>query len=221
MLRKLFCTAIALLSTTSYASQENLHWRYKNMIAYHNSGAYTTDFKQVTQNAQQYLSRRLQQPHADKLAVIFDIDETALSNFNTIKKLWSMSENVGDRFSKADLNALNDTFNDPAIQPTLHLYRYALQHHVTVFFVTGRYESDRKGTAENLRHAGYKKWKQLILRQPNQYTLPADLYKTQAAKSIKQQGYDIVFSIGDQYSDLPHQYVDACFKAPNPFYYIA
>ena len=39
-------------------------------------------------------------------------------------------------------------------------------------------------------------------------------------KEITQQGYDIVFSIGDQQSDLVGGYSDKTYKLPNPYYFI-
>ncbi len=45
-------------------------------------------------------------------------------------------------------------------------------------------------------------------------------YKTAMRKKITEQGYDIVLSMGDQYSDLVGGYDDAMFKVPNPYYYI-
>jgi len=34
------------------------------------------------------------------------------------------------------------------------------------------------------------------------------------------QGYDILLTIGDQYSDLKGGYADKGFKLPNPMYYL-
>ena len=220
-----FILPLLLLFTfgpNTQAAPLNFHQLHEQLLRYHDSGVYNTDVKLVTTKATRYLARRVaHNPQQHKLAVMIDVDETALSNFNNIRRLYNMVENVGDRFKQTTLTSLNNTFNDPAIKPTLALYRYAIKHHVAVFFVTGRYDSDYAGTKRNLHQVGYTKYQQLILRKPNQYHLAADTYKQQVAHKIKQAGYDLVLAIGDQYSDLPHQYADASFKVPDPFYYIA
>ena len=221
---KLFCSfifAASVLSTTSFAIPPNFYTEQQQLIQYHNSGAYQYDLQQVTAQAKQYLSQRLATPHKkNNLAIMLDVDETSLSNFAAIKIFYNSVSNVGDTLNKKDLKILTDPFHASAIGPTLSLYRYALKNHVAVFFVTGRTENDRAGTVRNLKHVGFNKWQALTLRQPNQAHVPAKIYKANAAADIKKQGYDIVFAMGDQYSDLPQQYADKVYKLPNPFYFI-
>lgn len=45
-------------------------------------------------------------------------------------------------------------------------------------------------------------------------------YKSATREYIESQGYDIVASFGDQYSDLLGGYADKTFKMPNPNYYL-
>ncbi len=45
-------------------------------------------------------------------------------------------------------------------------------------------------------------------------------YKSATRAYIESQGYDIVASFGDQYSDLKGGYADKTFKMPNPNYYL-
>ena len=210
-----------LCVTLCSANISNLHWQKQQLLNYHQSGVYQTTIEQIADQAQRYLAHRLQQPHAKPLAVMIDIDETALSNFKAIRALWKIEENVGDTIDAKDLHVITHPFDDPAIKPILQLYRFARHHQVAVFFITGRTANDLKGTVRNLKQAGYHTWKQLIVREPGQYHLSALQFKRSAAKRIRQQGFDLVFAIGDQYSDLPKKQADACFKVPNPFYYIA
>ena len=110
--------------------------------------------------------------------------------------------------------------NAPAIKPTLALYQDAIRHGVKVFFVTGRHQAERKATQKNLINAGYKHWAGLYLR-PNHYRHHSIIpFKAQTRKLITEQGYTIVATIGDQYSDLKGGYAEKGFKLPNPFYYL-
>ncbi len=49
---------------------------------------------------------------------------------------------------------------------------------------------------------------------------PTIQYKSGTRAYIESQGYDIVASFGDQYSDLLGGYADKTFKLPNPSYYL-
>ena len=211
----LFCAASAFAAPADFTTTKH------KLENYYTSGNYNTDVKAVAEKAQQQLNYAVKNnKQHKKLAVVIDIDETALSNYNQISALYDAVNNVGDIPAKSTLKTINNPFVDAAITPVLSLYKQAIKDNVTVFFLTGRYEYDRAGTVKNLKKVGYTKWKQLILRQPDQYHIPADQYKTAARKKIEQAGYDIVVNIGDQYSDLRGGYADNTYKVPNPFYYI-
>lgn len=93
---------------------------------------------------------------------------------------------------------------------------------VTVFFVTGRYESPeaRAWTEKNLTNAGYQDWKQLYMRDPKTAGQSVSGHKTAARTDIEQQGFTIIANIGDQNSDLVGGHAERVFKIPNPFYFI-
>jgi predicted secreted acid phosphatase len=110
--------------------------------------------------------------------------------------------------------------NDPAIKPALNFYKYVEAHHVAVFFITGRNEWLKKATIKNLKAAGYTKWNGLYLA-PNNYSKKSIIpFKSAERKMIEGKGYDIILTIGDQYSDLNGGYADHKIKLPDPFYYI-
>jgi predicted secreted acid phosphatase len=212
---------IALLTPTIWSVPPNFHWAKEKLMSYKSSGAYALDLAKTDKQALQYLKNRVNRnKKTNKLAIMLDVDETALSNFTAIKTLYAAIGNVGDTLTAKQIQVMTDPFHDPAIAPTLNLYRYAIKHQVAVFFVTGRTSNDLKGTIANLHRVGYKQWQALILRQPAEYGLKADIYKRNKAKTIRQQGYDLVLAVGDQYSDLPRRYADVVFKLPNPFYFI-
>ena len=113
-----------------------------------------------------------------------------------------------------------DKGTDPVIATTLQIFNYAKANQVAVFFLTGRHESEREITAENLKAVGYDNWDGLILRDGEYTKAPAADYKTAMRKKLESEGYDIVLNMGDQNSDLVGGYAEKTFKLPNPYYFI-
>jgi predicted secreted acid phosphatase len=209
------------VSSLAYAEPENIHWVSQRLLQYHDSGAYQEQIEQVAQQAKDYLYQRVEQRGSrQKLAIMIDIDETALSNFPAIREWLTGINNVGDTLTRQELETLTKPFLDRPIQPVLALYRYAHKHKVAVFFVTGRTANDRRGTIRNMHRVGFDSWKKLVMRRAHQQHMTAQKYKSEEAKKIVQDGYDLVLAIGDQDSDLPRSYADRVFKLPNPFYYV-
>jgi predicted secreted acid phosphatase len=193
----------------------NLATVKQQLIEYHDNGQYEKDIKRIDQQAIAYLNQRLSKANfqGKKPAIVFDIDETALSNYHDMVRL-----NFGGTLK--DILKEEDKGSDPVIRPTLELYQFAKSHNVAVFFVTGRFEYQRKPTEDNLREAGYTDWEGLSLREGKFTHAPAATYKTAVRKQLTEQGYDIVLNIGDQDSDLRGGYAEKTFKLPNPYYYI-
>jgi acid phosphatase len=203
-----------LFSTTLYAVEpENLSTAKKNILQYHDSGEYDNDITQVSNAALQYLKQRIAANQNRKLAIILDIDETSLSNYNDIR-----AADFGGSIEQIQLS--EDKGTDPAINQTLKIFQFAKANHVAVFFLTGRHEQEREATAHNLQTAGYKDWDGLILRDGEYTKAPASTYKIAMRKKLVSEGYDIVLNIGDQESDLRGGYADKTFKLPNPYYNI-
>ena len=203
---------------------KNLHWQQKKILNYVDSGAYEKQIAAVDAKALRALKKAVAEnvnsSNKKKLAIVLDIDETSLSNLATIKATYEIPKETGDILPKKVMNTLENQFNDPAIKPTLDLYRYAIAHHVTVFFITGRLPSDKKATKANLQKAGYYRWKKLYLEPQNMNATSAALYKANIRKKITDKGYTIVLNIGDQESDLRGGYAEHHYKLPDPFYYI-
>lgn len=196
----------------------NLPQAKKSLEVYHDSGAYQRDLSATYKKATAYLQQRIQsnQKAAEKkkLAVVMDIDETALSNYPALLK-----ENFGGTDHQIDAAIMKG--DDPVIKPALRFFNFAKSHHVAVFFVTGRKEFMRSETVKNLKAVGYSGWQKLYL-EPNSYDKHSAIpYKSAIRKQIEQQGYDIALTIGDQWSDLKGGYADHGDKLVDPFYFIA
>lgn len=210
---------IALMTTTTSIAHEpkNLDVIKTSLIKYHDSGEYQNDQARVIDKAMQYLKTRLEKEKTaskgKKLAIVLDIDETSLSNYPDMLQM-----SFGGTFDEID--AAENKGADPAINATLELYRYAKANNVAVFFITGRRENAKKPTEKNLTAAGYQNWDGLTLKPQDYHEKSAAPYKIDAREALEKQGYDIVLSVGDQFSDLSGGHADKTFKLPNPYYFI-
>ena len=224
-------------SSTSYNAGD---WE-SNLRTYHDSGVYIQQLAKVDAVAQRWVDRSGKhsgaryklvrgshgRPHLARVskhghgqgkaightkpAIVFDVDETALSNYSAIDL---------DNFTFGT-NSRNEATNEigTAIAPTLALYKDAQQHGIATFFITGRGESSRDHTASNLQREGFTSYDGLVLK-PTGFTGTTVDYKAGARKTIEEQGYRIVASVGDQYSDLAGGHEAVAFKLPNPFYFL-
>lgn len=209
----LACTIISPLSNAD--EPQNLTLLKQQLVRYHDTGEYERAVNAVVQEAKQYLKTRVTQPYiAGKMpAIILDIDETSLSNYNDMKRL-----DFGGTIQQVRLE--EDKGTDPAIRPTLSLYQFAKDHHLAIIFLTGRYEYERESTEKNLRDMGYTHWDKLIFRYGKYASTTASVYKTAMRKKLTENGYQIVLNMGDQFSDVNGGFAEKTFKLPNPYYFI-
>lgn len=201
------------LSFTSFSEPANLSLVKKEIQQYHDAGLYEKELTAAIEKAHSYIIEKARQNQDKKLAIVLDIDETSLSNYDKMVK----REFSGDR---ARIHQEILAADSPAIAPMLALYKDSLAHNIKIFFVTGRDESERAATEKNLSRAGYKHWAGLILR-PENYREPSIIpFKSSARANIGKKGYTILASIGDQGSDIQGGYAMKGFKLPNPYYYL-
>jgi len=201
---------------------------------FHDSGVYDTELTEIDKLAEKAVLRSVHRGdfrshkgrfhkshgraraahdhgHGKKLALVLDIDETSLSNYDAIQK---------DNFTFGPNSQAEATAETGVkIPSTLELFNLAKQNGVAVFFITGRRENTRAHTESNLRREGYDGWQQLFLK-PDASTETTVQYKSGARAAIEGQGYRIVANVGDQYSDLAGGHEDIGFKLANPFYFL-
>ena len=180
---------------------------------YYQSGKYHNDVESKISEAKEYLDRQLENPRQNRLAVIFDIDESALSNYKDLERL-SFTRNP---------QALTGAYMLGTAEPllsTLSLYEHALARGVAVFFISERPNTPEllAITVKNLKSAGFEQWEELILKPLDNDELSMQAFKTQARRHIAMQGFDIILNVGDQESDLKGGYAEIKVKIPNPFY---
>jgi acid phosphatase len=200
-------------------SIRNLDDEKAQLKAYHDCtckcGCYAKDLDLQADRAIAFLRRRAAHRSADeKLAVVLDIDETTLSNYEEMA-------GVGFAYNGDVFNAWVNSAKAPAIPGTLRLYEEAQHLGASVFFLTGRPESQRAVTEQNLHAAGFPHWQQLILQSPAQAKASALVYKSAARAAIAAQGYKLAVNVGDQWSDLKGDAeAEYSVKYPDPFYLI-
>jgi acid phosphatase len=105
------------------------------------------------------------------------------------------------------------------IDAVLTLARWAREHGVGVFFITGRPERFRAATERNLRAAGYE-WTGLILKPDDLVAKSAVEFKAAERRALAEQGWVIAVNVGDQASDLDGGHAERTYRLPNPFYFV-
>jgi predicted secreted acid phosphatase len=214
--------AIPSLASAPVAQPANVGEAKTAATAYHASGAYAHDLALVAAAAGAWIIERA--PQVSHPALVLDIDETALSNWEVIRA------NDFGRIINGPCNALPEgpcgwaawdlLGRTPAIDPTLTLFRQARALNVTVFFITGRPESQRAATERNLQNAGYQGYAALYMVPDGvRYPSAAD-FKAPVRSAIAAAGYTIIANMGDQPSDLAGGHAEKAFLLPNPFYRI-
>ena len=103
---------------------------------------------------------------------------------------------------------------------SIKFYKQLRSKGIKTYIITGRQEKDRALAIRNLKYIGIKHWDGLFLK-PNTYHQKSTIgYKSGIRKRLTKNGNHILFSIGDQWSDLKGGYAKYLIKLPNPMYYI-
>jgi len=189
----------------------NLEKIKQMIIHYHKSGDWARELEVAGDRGIEMFYKAYDEN--EKQAVVFDIDETTVdnyeyyekNNFAFIPKIW---------FEWVD------SAKAPAIKGVKRIYDEAIKKGVPVIFLTGRSEKGRASTEKNLMNAGYAKYEKLIMRSPEEKDMTALKYKSGRREKIERSGYHIILNVGDQYSDLFGGYSENILKLPNPMYFI-
>jgi hypothetical protein len=228
------CTPPTQLPPSEAGQPRNLSGLKSELNYYQCSGAYLRDITRVIDEAIAYVTKRAKE--GGKLAIVLDIDETSLSNWDEMKANdFGLIENGSCNLTKPDASGqpLPDSpcgfaawvleADAKPLVDTRRLYEKAKENHVAVFFITGRADANdhkvREATIENLHKAGYPDWTELLLKPAGDPSTIQE-FKTAKRKEITEKGYTIIANVGDQYSDLKGGYAERIYKLPNPFYFV-
>jgi predicted secreted acid phosphatase len=139
----------------------------------------------------------------ERLAAVFDIDETSLSKLNGMAKFFGYDKKIELPYSYP-------------IPPVLDIYNILKKNNVDIFFVTARQltKSNYKFTSDNLKKVGYTCYKGLYLR-PLEYDIrDIESYKYNTRREIEDMGYSIILNIGDRFTDISNGIAEYKLKLP-------
>jgi acid phosphatase len=202
-----------LLVAALVAEPENLGVLKERVREYMDSPAYFAEMEPIAREAIAFIAERsAQRADGERLAIVLDIDDTALSNYPHIRERdFAYKDNLWDAWL---LEA-----RCPPVAPVLEIHRAAHANGVAVFFLSGRKEFARKATARNLLGTGFSGFEALILKEDGS-TEPTSGFKARERARLAAAGWTIVACVGDQESDLTGEHTGRTFKVPNPAYFI-
>ena len=177
----------------------------------------------IESKAEGYLADKAKHDKGAKKAIVLDVDDTSLSTYNYELETTFV-------YNPASNAAYIATKTMPAVFGMNTLAAKAVAEGYTVFYITGRPESQRTYTAANLGAVGFPAATAANLFMKNAANPPSylpcgatcttDQYKSGTRAYIESQGYRIVANFGDQYSDLSGGHADHSYKIPNPMYFL-
>jgi predicted secreted acid phosphatase len=105
---------------------------------------YAVQMKQIVDSAEAYLAATVHHDHgAGKPAVVLDIDDTLLNTYH-----YTLAEQFGYSSATNEIWVDNATF--PAVCYMPQLVTFAAAHGYSVFFITGRPQSQTAATIKDL-----------------------------------------------------------------------
>ncbi len=190
----------------------NLTVAKQAVIAYHDDGRYAQDLSTVADTAKAWLRERAaRRAEGERLAVVFDVDETVLSNYPHMVR-----RDFG--YQPAQWVEWVAEAVAPPLAPVKAVYDLARELDLAVIFLTGRHDPEEKaGTLANLQAAGMGDYERIIFQTDGEAGTAAER-KTARRAALTAEGFTLIASIGDQESDLAGGFVERTFKLPNPFY---
>ncbi|PBC66066.1 hydrolase (plasmid) [Streptomyces sp. Tue6028] len=150
------------------------------------------DVRAVIDQAVPYVEQRTAHADGQKLAIVFDIDNTTLeTDFHPWYQLPT-----------------------PAVAPSLELARYARSRGVDIFFVTARPGIIASETKWNLKAVGYPVSGLYVRDLPDLFD-EVSAYKTGKRAQIEALGYTIIANVGNNTTDLVGGHAERTFKLPD------
>ena len=199
--------AVSCPCTELKVPEERPELSIKEGLDFSKSSQYKKEFSAAVADARKACEKHLGEKN---LAIVSDIDETVLSNIPYFKTHADIGWD--------DWQTWLDSEGSTILKPTADWLAWARKKGFAIFFITGRKESDRMHTINNLIKAGID-YDGLYMR-PDGNKAPAAEMKTKFRTDIENMGFKIIVSIGDQYSDLAGGHAEDCEKLPNKLYFI-
>ena len=217
---KLFLVLTLALSLTIFFACDknekpvNLTVARNEVKQYYESGKYDEELNKVIADAKKEFEKvEFKKSAKGRSVVIFDIDETALNNYG-------LAEQMGFGYVYEMNKQWNAELKAPAIPQVKELYEFLLSKGSKIIFLTGRNFYEYEVTYQNLVKEGYTVFDTLITQIGDETKMKAKDFKSGKRVWLTKQGYDIVGTVGDQWSDLEGYYHGIQIKIPNYLYLI-
>lgn len=211
-MKKLLLIIIPLFFTGCSSSPDliNMDTAKAAVQNYYENGQYDAEMNEIIDNTIDKLSTM---KFTDKSLAVFDIDETILSNYPHTKE-------IGYGFNWKLWHEWMLQAAAPVIPQSKKLYDWLIDNGVNVVFITGRQYEVRDATFKNLKEQGITQFVDVITRTPKTSKMSAAVLKSYERSVLADKGYDIVLTIGDQWSDLEGENTGLKVKLPNYLYLI-
>ena len=209
-MRKILLLISVLYISACSPGLKNLQYYKEDLAKYYESGEYGLEVREIVEDV---LDKLQQTPSVINPTVIFDVDETTLSNYKYIKK-------ISFGYLHNDWEEWMSKSKGEAILQTKYLYDYLVEHNYKIVFLTARGENQCEATYKNLVNEGYTQIDTLICRPLKSPRLPSAVFKEKERKKLTEAGYNIVACVGDQESDITGEYTGIKVKLPNYMYII-
>ena len=209
-----FLTLTLILTLTLFFACEknekpvNLSIAREEVQQYYESGKFYHEVNKVIEKAKKEFEKV---EFKNNSVVIFDVDETAVDNYELAKLMGFGYVYELNKKWNAEMKA-------PTIKPVKELYDFLLSKGAKVIFLTGRNFPEYEVTYENLMRDGYIQFDTLITQIGNETKMGNREFKSSKRIWLTEHGYDIVGTVGDQWGDLEGEYHGIQVKIPNYLY---
>lgn len=206
----LYLTLTLLFFSCATEKPVNLSVTREEVKQYYESGKFNEELSKVIDEAKEKFSKV---NFRENSVVIFDVDETALDNYG-------LAEQMGFGYVYEMNKKWNAEMKAPAIPQVKELYDFLLSKGAKIIFLTGRNFPEYEATYENLKKADYTVFDTLITQIGDEKKMKAREFKSGKRIWLTEQGYEIIGTVGDQWSDLEGEYHGVQVKIPNYLYLI-
>ena len=200
--------SLFFISCTEEKKPVNLTIAREEVKQYYESGKFQEEVKEVIEKAKKEFEKV---EFKNNSVVIFDIDETAVDNYELAKEM-------GFGYVYEMNKKWNAEMKSPAINQVKELYDYFLSRGAKIIFLTGRNFPEYDVTYKNLVRDGYTEFDTLITQIGDETKMGNMEFKSSKRIWLTEQGYDIVGTVGDQWGDLEGNYHGVQVKIPNYLY---
>ncbi len=204
----IFLTLILFPACEKNEKPVNLTIAREEVKQYYESGKFYKEVNEVIEKAKKEFEKV---EFKNNSVVIFDVDETAINNYELAKEM-------GFGYVYEMNKKWNAEMKSPAINQVKELYDYLLSKGAKIIFLTGRNFPEYDVTFENLVRDGYTEFDTLITQIGDEKKMKNREFKSSKRVWLTEQGYDIVGTVGDQWGDLEGEYHGIQVKIPNYLY---